>query len=154
MFYNLAKKLRASKVLRHITPQDYHLDIGTGDGYILLRSPAHIKMGIAHSAERLLPKLDDHYTRITMVAVIEHLNDIPGVVRECLRLLAPGGKLIITTPTVFGFALTPIVDIDAFFEHKRFVTYSYLRKIVPKKYKITRRFFEFGLNQIFIVEAK
>ena len=48
-----------------------------------------------------LPSLNlegEKFDAIIMSHVIEHIFDIPGYLRECLRLLKPGGRLIITTP--------------------------------------------------------
>jgi SAM-dependent methyltransferase len=35
---------------------------------------------------------------ITMLAVLEHVPDAPGFAREIARLLAPGGRVVITVP--------------------------------------------------------
>lgn len=44
------------------------------------------------------------YDAIIMSHVIEHVFDIPGYLRECYRLLKPGGRLIITTPNSASLA--------------------------------------------------
>jgi len=40
----------------------------------------------------------ERYERITSIATFEHLTDLPGMVRACVRLLAPGGKLRVAIP--------------------------------------------------------
>ena len=153
MFYNLAKGLRNKKVLPYIKPEDNHLDIGCGDNWLLDHTPAHRKMGITDHAERwLLELIDGSFTKITLVAVLEHLEDPPAILRECLRLLSPRGQIIITAPTIFGQIFVPMVDHYAEREHKRVITLKYLRRIVPRDCTITRKFFEFWLNQIFVIE--
>lgn len=152
--YRLAEQLRNKRVLKYLEKKKRHLEVGVGRGYLLLRSPARSRLAITGDAETLLPMLQMHYDVITLVAVVEHLDDAPSVINECLRLLSSDGQLIITAPTWLGDLFTPLVDWQAGLEHKRVVTLKYLRSIVPRRYKITRRFFEFGLNQIFIVEAK
>lgn len=51
----------------------------------------------------LLEVPDGYYQAVTMIEVIEHLTDLPGSLREIYRVLAPGGRLFITTPSRNGF---------------------------------------------------
>lgn len=46
---------------------------------------------------------DGYYQTVTMIEVIEHLTDLTGTLNEIYRVLAPGGKLFITTPSRTGF---------------------------------------------------
>jgi 2-polyprenyl-3-methyl-5-hydroxy-6-metoxy-1,4-benzoquinol methylase len=43
---------------------------------------------------------DEHFDAITMNHVIEHLHDIAGTLRECYRILRPGGVLCVVTPNL------------------------------------------------------
>lgn len=45
-----------------------------------------------------LPFRSGQFNLVTMLEVIEHLADIPHILREIERVLAPGGTAIITTP--------------------------------------------------------
>ena len=47
---------------------------------------------------------DASYDAITMSHAIEHLFDPERTLRECLRILKPGGRLVVTTPNVDGAA--------------------------------------------------
>lgn len=42
----------------------------------------------------------DSFDAVTMNQVIEHVHDPVSLIRECLRLLKPGGRLVIGTPNV------------------------------------------------------
>jgi SAM-dependent methyltransferase len=61
---------------------------------------------VARQADlRELPYPDGHFDRVTVISVIEHVPD-PGDtegIRELARVLAPGGRLILTVP----FGMTP-----------------------------------------------
>jgi 2-polyprenyl-3-methyl-5-hydroxy-6-metoxy-1,4-benzoquinol methylase len=46
----------------------------------------------------------DHFDVITMSQTIEHLYDPLATLRECLRILKPGGLLVMTTPNVHSLA--------------------------------------------------
>lgn len=45
---------------------------------------------------------NDYFDVIVMNQVIEHLFDIPGVLQKAIRLLKPGGSLLIETPSADG----------------------------------------------------
>ncbi|RMD58309.1 class I SAM-dependent methyltransferase [Candidatus Woesearchaeota archaeon] len=47
-------------------------------------------------------ELDCKFDRILLVAVIEHIFNQKRLIEECLSYLKPEGKIVITTPTVFG----------------------------------------------------
>ncbi len=46
---------------------------------------------------------DRQYARIISVAVLEHLDDLPGVLEQCKKLLAPGGLMQHGIPSEGGF---------------------------------------------------
>lgn len=45
-----------------------------------------------------LPLPDSSFDVITSFQFIEHIHERPEFIRECLRVLRPGGKVLITTP--------------------------------------------------------
>jgi 2-polyprenyl-3-methyl-5-hydroxy-6-metoxy-1,4-benzoquinol methylase len=96
------------------------LDVGCGSHPLfLLQAPVARRFGVdrqvppagriledAHlshmdlAAGTILPFDDDAFHVVTMLAVIEHIPADAAVtlLRECRRVLSPGGRLILTTP--------------------------------------------------------
>lgn len=92
------------------------LEIGCGLGVLLRKIPSEHKIGIEVNdfavdectkqglsvikadAERGLPFEDSSFDVIIMNSVIEHFREPEPVVKECFRVLASGGQLILTTP--------------------------------------------------------
>jgi SAM-dependent methyltransferase len=100
-------------------PGDRILDYGAGTGALVarLRSHGYDAEGVEFAADArdysasqrkilLRDNLefapDNHYQVITMIEVIEHLTDLPGTLSELYRVLAPGGTLLVTTPSRTG----------------------------------------------------
>jgi SAM-dependent methyltransferase len=52
---------------------------------------------VQQGAEEPFPFADDHYDAITLLDVIEHLQDYPRALASCRRCLKPGGKLLVIT---------------------------------------------------------
>lgn len=51
-----------------------------------------------------LPARDDSIELVASCQVIEHLWDLPRFLRECRRVLRPGGTLVVTTPNRLTFS--------------------------------------------------
>jgi SAM-dependent methyltransferase len=95
------------------------LDLGCGDGvfaavafpkgldYGVDPSEGALREGLRHRAHRMLtvgsatemPFPNGHFGSIVCNSVIEHIPDVESTLRECHRVLAPGGRLWITTPS-------------------------------------------------------
>jgi SAM-dependent methyltransferase len=101
------------------------LEVGCGEGYgtALLASSARQVLGVdydartvAHAAARYpqvafvranlaaLPVPSASVDVLATLQVIEHVWNHPEFVRECLRVLRPGGLLIVTTPNRLTFS--------------------------------------------------
>lgn len=111
----------ADYLTRHvIKPDDRILDYGAGSGVLVaeLRHRGFACDGfefarsareycLANRGYSLKSELesipDGYYQTITMIEVIEHLTDLTNTLKEIHRILAPHGKLFITTPSRNGF---------------------------------------------------
>jgi SAM-dependent methyltransferase len=101
-------------------------DIGCGvDAYFLRWIHPHIAWGVGldHQIGRAgrystpivladitsgLPVVSGKFDHAVMLAVIEHLANPEAVLREAHRILAPGGSLVITWPSV---VIDPLLDV-------------------------------------------
>lgn len=97
------------------------LDVGAGEGYFckLAVDDGRTIEACDYSAEQFrmplvpfhcadlaagIPLPDDAYDVVVAIEVIEHMEDHFRFVRELLRVLKPGGMLIITTPNVVSLS--------------------------------------------------
>lgn len=61
---------------------------------------------LAASAERL-PWPDASFSAVVADSLLEHLDDPAEVLRECLRVLKPGGRLIVWSPNRLSLSVDP-----------------------------------------------
>jgi SAM-dependent methyltransferase len=106
---------------------------------------------------------DMKFDRVLLIAVIEHIFNQKHLLNECLKCLKPDGKIIITTPTIFGndiihrlgasiglFSKDASEDHIIIYNKKRFEILANEFNLKIKKYKK----FELGCNQLVILTRK
>ena len=115
--------------LLNLAPRDVVLDLGCSEGYVeryLLHGRSRRVVGVdsdpvaVDRARRLdpqgeyydcpaetLPFPDSTFTKILCLDVFEHVQDEHRVAHEIIRVLAPGGRLVISTPHDFLTFLDP-----------------------------------------------
>jgi SAM-dependent methyltransferase len=114
----ILQRWRIAKVRRYIHKGARVLDIGCADGALFRRLRNRIGSGVGAD-----PSLDrsvgndrfqliagplptnlapEQFDAVTMLAVVEHLRAevVPELRDQCVRLLKPGGVLLITVPSV------------------------------------------------------
>ena len=96
---------------------------------------------------------------ITMLAVLEHIPDTEGVARECARLLAPGGRVVITVPVaqvdhvLSGLRFLRLIDGMSLEEHHGFDVKRTGPVFEGQGLRLSvSKWFEFGLNRLFVFE--
>jgi len=173
--------LRSRKVVSHIPVDSMLLDIGCGVHGKFLRSISPvIEYGIGIDKDVIMYKDDkvefrkfnvkdsipfstQSFDIITMLAVLEHLEEAQNILNDAFQVLKDGGKLIFTVPTplakpvleFLAFKLS-LIDRRQIEDHKKYFQKKELKGMLLKagflKENIYSRYFEFGFNSIFIVK--
>lgn len=98
-------------------PNSRVIEIGCGRGYFLksLEPLAHVAIGLELNADAALNKVTNFeiktrtidevaatdsgsFDAVCSFQVLEHVADPNGFIKSCMRLLRPGGRLILSTP--------------------------------------------------------
>lgn len=118
---------------------------------------------IASKVNSVLPFSDSSVDIIVAFAVLEHLNNPKKVISECVRILKKGGKAVFTTPTprakkileFLSYRLN-VISKEEIDEHNFYYDKEKLENLISKKdqinIKISHQYFEFGLNNIFVIK--
>ena len=172
----ILQRWRIKKAIAYIQKGDSVLDIGSSDGVLFeLLGKGNFGIGIDPTLERAyktdwyqlvpgyfpqdLPDTADKFDVITILAVIEHIpeREIPGFVKACVHLLNPGGRIIITVPSILVDRILGIllrikiidgmsVDEHHEFEPQKAIEYFSVDGISMEKQKR----FQLGLNNLFV----
>lgn len=137
------------------------LDIGCRDGLLT----AHHKNSIGIDIERqqsyiplvladmhFLPFKKEVFDTVVLIHVLEHTDKPKELLMEIKRILRSQGKLIISIPnakTWFSYVLVKLIGYDGYayqknlnknryWQHKLFMGYNELKKIIEKEFKIEK----------------
>lgn len=102
-----------------------------------------VEKGLAYS--------DKTFDYVTMLAVIEHLNDYRKVLAECHRVMKDNGLVVITTPKEKIEWIIKIYAKKESKDHKRHFTKKDFENIKGFKL-INYSTFELGMNQLIVLK--
>lgn len=172
--------MRLRQVMPYIERSSTVLDVGCGRSAVFLKSIAsRIKQGIGIDfkvdksiaianikTQRMmldsnLPFADSSFDVVTMLAVLEHIENEQAILSEIHRILVPNGKLILTVPSIWA---QPVLEFLAYKlrivseaeirDHKRYYTHDKLKAVLVGKtgfQKFTHRYFQFWMNNFCVV---
>lgn len=113
-----------------------------------------------------LPYADSTFSVVTMLAVVEHIElaDLKLILKEAYRVLAPGGRLIMTTPSPWTDGLLKLLAKLHFLSHEEIEEHKDLLSLVDLKSlsleagfsadQLCSGYFECGLNQYFYADKQ
>ncbi len=176
---NFIHDLRYRQVLPHLEPCERLGDLGCGDAPRFLRKARRrakhcwgLDLKTPESREgnvtltkgditKPLPFSDGFFDQVTLLAVIEHIEDPLPILREAHRCMRHGGRLIVTTPSRLGIRIHDVIrrlglvrDVEEG-EHKDFgMSLGVLRGWIERAgFKVAKAYsFEFGINLIVVAE--
>jgi 2-polyprenyl-3-methyl-5-hydroxy-6-metoxy-1,4-benzoquinol methylase len=97
-----------AKLLRAFEPQ---ISFGIGIDLKAPETNTDKLKTLSLKLDNQLPFKDQSFDLITMLAVLEHLEHPLEILRECSRLLRPGGGLLLTVPSWYA---KPVLEFMAF----------------------------------------
>jgi len=176
----ILRHFRIKRVVKHIPKGCRLLDVGCGRSATFLHSIANrISEGVGIDfkvrtesvsnistiqthIEDELPFADASFDVVTMLAVLEHIEDDVSIIAEIHRVLKPRGRLILTVPSVWA---KPVLEFLAFrvgivsrseiLDHKRYYTRQRLEQDLTINANFTNfyhYYFQLGMNNFCIVE--
>lgn len=174
----LIQKMRFERAARKIPSDSSLVDIGCGSGAFLMYMNKVISQGTGLDAyienaelntniklikcrigEEVLPLEDSSVDVVTALAVLEHLESPDQTISEIQRILRPGGRLILTTPTpmaksvleflAFRCGIISRQDIE---DHKHYYNKSELYEKLREFRNINYKSFQLYMNQIVVAE--
>jgi ubiquinone/menaquinone biosynthesis C-methylase UbiE len=170
----LLRWFRFRQVMPHIPSGSNLLDVGCGHSATFLRTVApQLESGIGVDFKvkemqleniqtiqlklaEVLPFEDASFDTVTMLAVLEHIQHEKPILREIHRVLKPGGKLVLTVPSVWAQPVLEflsyrlrIIDEREIRDHKRYYNRAKLKQVLIHETQFSgfrHRYFQLGMN--------
>jgi ubiquinone/menaquinone biosynthesis C-methylase UbiE len=170
----LLRWMRLRRVIHQIPKNSVVLDVGCGRVAAFLRAISpQIKQGIGVDfkventqfsnikttkivLDNHLPFEDSTVDVVTMLAVLEHIENERQILKEIYRVLVPGGKLIITVPSVWSQPVLEflsyklkIVSEAEIRDHKRYYNREKLKNVlvdITGFQEFHHQYFQFWMN--------
>jgi len=170
----IIRHIRTKKVIDEIEGGAIVCDLGCDEGHFLKAISKKILKGygfdkkinekkfgnICLSPWNIENKLNIKATYITLLAVLEHLNNPNKVIKNCYRSLEKDGKIIITTPVPKAKIILEIlskiklIDEQEIKDHKHYFNEKELYNLLTESgfNDIKIKKFELGMNTIAIAK--
>jgi len=152
------KRIRAFWANKYIKPAERLLDIGCGTGYFLRKVKCLERFGldkiIGDDFADIKNFPNNYFDYVTMLAVIEHVEDPEWICREVARVLKPEGKFIFTTPKKSAEHILKFYVNDLEHQHKSYFDFERVEGLAEsaRLKLISYKTFIFGFNQIFCLQ--
>jgi SAM-dependent methyltransferase len=85
----------------------YRSCLGPGVEYVGADLPGNDDATVIIGPDGILPVADQSYDTVLSTQVLEHVQDPRNYLSECLRVLKPGGRLLLSTHGVFPYHPDP-----------------------------------------------
>jgi 2-polyprenyl-3-methyl-5-hydroxy-6-metoxy-1,4-benzoquinol methylase len=172
----LLRHWRIAKAVPWVRRGDRLLDVGCFDASLLERVAQRVDAAVGvdpllepRKAGRIellrghFPEdfafADGSFDCITLIAVLEHIPEPERFARECHRLLAPGGRVVLTVPhphvdrLVDAMRRLRLLDGMAMEEHHGFDVTRTPQIFSAAGFRpLVARSFQLGLNRLFVFE--
>jgi 2-polyprenyl-3-methyl-5-hydroxy-6-metoxy-1,4-benzoquinol methylase len=173
------QKRRIALIERFVPQNSYILDIGCGyypQNLVSLEGKIRKGVGIdldipgtstsnkisfvKYKIERSLPFPDGEFDCVTILAVLEHLEFPKEIIKECYRILKPGGKIIVTVPSnysnplLLALAGIGLISREEVFSHRHYFSKKELERILldSRFRKVLSRYYNLFMNSLFVFE--